>query len=100
MDEDPEVLAAIEASKQDYLEEDLEDPLIKAALAESMKDAEVENIKTNEHSRDEEDSENNFEKTDTEEKNSAGDEAISQEECDKKFDESVGEALSVSFLKI
>ena len=58
MDEDPEVLAAIEASKQDYLEgedlegDDLEDPLIKAALAESMKDAEIENPESHEDSND------------------------------------------------
>ena len=59
MEEDPEVLAAIEASKQDYLAEDLEDPLIKAALAESIKDAEVE------RPSEEKDSENNDENTDT-----------------------------------
>ena len=93
MEEDPEVLAAIEASKQDYLAEDLEDPLIKAALAESMKDAEVEQIKSVEQPRDERDSENNDETTDTEEKVSAGDEVtddkISQEECDNKLEERV-----------
>ena len=90
MEEDPEVLAAIEASKQDYLAEDLEDPLIKAALAESIKDAEVEKPS------EEKDSENNDENTDTEEKVSTGDDPISQEECDKKLAESVSEAVSVS----
>merc|ERR1719500_224875 len=99
MDEDPEVLAAIEASKQDYLAEDLEDPLIKAALAESL--AEVEEVKTIEDSRDEKDSENNAENTDTEEKTSAGEEEIinnkiSQEESDKNLADSVSEAVSVS----
>ena len=94
MDEDPEVLAAIEASKQDYLAEDLEDPLIKAALAESL--AEVEKVKTIEDSRDEKDSENNAEKTDTEEKISPGEDKLSQEECDNQLAGSVSEAVGVS----
>ena len=100
MDEDPEVLAAIEASKQDYLAEDLEDPLIKAALAESMKDAEVEKVKIIEEFRDEKDLENNDEKTDTEEISAGGEEIIndkiSQEECDNKSAESVSDSVSLS----
>ena len=105
MDEDPEILAAIEASKQDYMDgEDLEDPLIKAALAESMK--EVENNENNENSNDDKFNENVDKEVEADENVSTGGEAEngneeeksndatsedenSQEECDNKEDANV-----------
>ena len=104
MDEDPEVLAAIEASKQDYMvDDDLEDPLIKAALEESMKDAGGENVKDDDDSNNDNDNKNpeNLGKVVTKEQGNAGSEVendeksvndetredtSSQENCDKKLD--------------